>query len=77
MALSQLPSHSLSPDVVQLAPHAPGQRSSSRSKKLLRSSKLRSGILNSSGKQSAHPGEGVRNIAEELLAKAGGAKYAV
>ncbi len=72
MALSQLPSHLLSSDVAQLAPHAPGQRSSARLKKLLRTSKIRSGSLNSSGKQSAHQGEGIRAIAEELLAKAGG-----
>ncbi len=71
MALSQSPSHVLSSEVAQLAHHAPGQRSSIRSKKLLRSSKIRSGSLNSSGKQNAHQGEGVRAIAEEVLAKAG------
>jgi hypothetical protein len=72
MALSQMPSHALSSDVAQLAPHAPGQRSAARSKKLLRASKIRSGRLSSSGKQSAYQSEGIRTIAEELLAKAGG-----
>ncbi len=69
MTLSQWPSH-VSADVAQLAPHTPGQRSSVRSKKPCRTSKKHS-TLNALGKHSTSQGDGIRTIAEELLAKAG------
>ncbi len=70
MALSQWPSHVSSADVAQVASHAPGHRTSAR-KKPVRTSKKRSESLTGSGKYSVGQSEGVRTIAEELLAKAG------